>query len=438
MALSSTVVARDVVVHPVSTDEILANPGMGWQTFGCFAGDDKSLAGLPSASAYFRFYWSELEPVEGKIEFTVMDTALASARRAGQKLMFRVMCAGTDDVEMYVPKWLRDNGCRGFFYKYGNAGRQYWVPDMADQKFLDAHLWLIRELGARYDGHPDLDVLDIGTIGLWAEWHMSGTGVEMPPVEIQHKIIAAWCAAFPKTPKVAQIGSDESLKLAPKYRLGWRADCLGDMGGFSKNWNHMRDAYPQSVGKYGTSGLWKTAPVAFESCWDMRKWAEEKWDIRGIFDWALSVHASYINNKSAPIPEGTRGEVERVLRRLGYRLVLKRLVHPREVKRGEDFTVRMEWENAGVAPPYRDSRVALRLSAPGRTPVVAVGSPVKGWLPGGHEIRETVRVSSGTPAGEYALAVAVTEGDPAIPVIRLAITGRGADGWYPLGGITVR
>ena len=39
----------DVVeVRPKETDDLLANPGMGWETFHCFADGDASLAGLPS------------------------------------------------------------------------------------------------------------------------------------------------------------------------------------------------------------------------------------------------------------------------------------------------------------------------------------------------------------------------------------------------------
>ena len=57
----------------------------------------------------------------------------------------------------------------------------------------------------------------------------------------------------------------------------------------------------------------------------MRKWVDEGWSLRFIFNYALALHGSFINNKSAPLPEGenVRLEVERFLRRLGYRLVLK-------------------------------------------------------------------------------------------------------------------
>ena len=74
-------------------------------------------------------------------------------------------------------------------------------------------------------------------------------------------------------------------------------------------------------------------------------------------------HVTYVNNKSAPIPEGERSQVERLLRRIGYRLVLRSLKHPPSVRAGSWMAVRMRWENAGVAPPYADYRLAFRLSA---------------------------------------------------------------------------
>ena len=326
VALGLAATGRGVTVIPEATDELLANPGTGWQTFHCFADEDKSLAGLPSGVAYFRFYWDELEPKEGAYAFEMLDGMLEKARKAGQTFAFRVMCAGTDEKEMYVPEWLRTGGCPGFEYGYGGGARKYWVPDMDSPRFLEPHLKLIRALGKRYDGHPDLDHVDVGSVGLWAEWHMSDTGVEMPSPKTQAKLVDAWMKAFPRTPVVVQIGCEPGMQRAERDGLGWRADCLGDMGGFSKSWNHMTHYYRQQLDKMGAESAWKRGPVAFESCWDMRKWAEEKWDIRFILDYALDLHASVINNKSAPIPEGTRGEVERVIRRLGYRLDRKSVV----------------------------------------------------------------------------------------------------------------
>jgi hypothetical protein len=426
------------VVEPKEIDDLLANPGMGWQTFHRFADKDEHLAGLPSSSAYFRFYWSELEPAEGRIDFAKLDGLLERARKAGQKLAFRVMCAGTSNREMYVPAWLREKGCPGFEYRYGGKGRSYWVPDMDHALFRDAHFRLIENLGKRYDGHADVDLLDIGTVGLWGEWHMSQTGVDMPSPETRREIIDAWCRAFPKTPKVMLIGDAAGMRQAIASGCGWRADCLGDLGGFSESWNHMDDFYRQQIEKTDAGDAWKKAPIAFESCWDMRKWVREGWDVPSIFDYALSLHASYLNNKSAPLPESSRDEVERFLRRLGYRLVLRRLEHPRKIVPGSRVTVDMVWDNVGVAPPYRDACLAFRLTRKGKRPcVLASDKSIRGWLPGRREVPVELEIPEDVRRVEHQLELAILDPVTGKPAIRLAISGRSDEGWYSLGEVDV-
>ncbi len=426
-------------VTPKEIDALLANPHMGWQTFHRFADEDANLAGLPSTSAYFRLYWSEIEPAEGEIDFAKFDDLLARARRAGQKLAFRVMCTGSAREYMCVPEWLKDKGCPGFEYRRQGKGVLHWVPDMDHPMFQEAHFRLIRELGKRYDGHPDLDLVDIGTVGLWGEWHMSGTGVDVPSLETRLAIIDAYCEAFAETPKVMLIGDEEGMKHAIGKACGWRADCLGDMGGFSRTWNHMDDFYLQQIEKTGAGQAWRMAPVAFESCWEMGKWKQEGWDIRYIFDYGLNCHASYHNNKSAPIPEGTRDEVERFLRRMGYRLVLRELRHPSTAAAGDALALDMVWENVGVAPPYRDYLLAVRLTHTdtGKAFTHVGDTSIKGWLPGEKGFTETVGAPEGLEPGRYELALAIVDPATKEVAIRLAIEGRGEDGWYAVSRVQI-
>jgi hypothetical protein len=418
---------------------------MGWQTFHQFADQDKSLDGLPSGSAYFRFYWREVENKDGEIDFAKFDGLLAHAHRAGQKLAFRIMCTGSGEF-MDVPPYLKERGCRGYKFRYGGA--DHWVPDFADSQFQSAHFRLIRELGRRYDNHPDLDLVDIGSVGLWGEWHMSDTHIEgtdqpvaLPEVALRLRIIDAWCSAFPKTSKVILIGSEEGMSQATEKRYGWRADCLGDMGGFSKNWNHMKNFYLQQVEKTVAQDAWKNAPVAFESCWDMRKWKESGWDIRYIFDYALDCHVSYVNNKSAPLPSGTRGEVERFLKRLGYRLVVRELEHPEKAHPGAEFAVKIFWDNKGVAPPYRDYRVALRCKKVGddaaESPVLPSTESIRGWLPGLHKSELRLAIPATASPGDYQLALGLVEPGTTNPAVRLAISGGEESRWYPVSKLQI-
>ena len=437
LALTTCCIADTVTVTPTETDELLASPGMGWQTFHRFADDDPNLGDLPSASAYFRLYWSDIEPSDGEIDFAQFDSLLSRAREAGQKLAFRVMCVGTDCEPIHVPQWLRDHGCPGWEFSYQGRGPTRWTPDMDSDMFQEKHFRLIRELGARYDGHPDLELVDMGTVGLWGEWHMSGTGVDMPSPETRARIIDTYLQAFPTTPKAMLIGDADGMRQATAAGCGWRADCLGDMGGFADDWNHMEGMYPAQIRDTNATEAWRSGPVAFETCWDMRKWSEEGWDIRHIFDYALDYHASYVNNKSAPIPEGGLPEVERLLRRIGYRLVLRSATYPSTIAAGETLQVEMAWENVGVAPPYLDHRIAVRLrTGDGQT----VGEPtladtVRGWLPGRHGSDVSIATPAGLTPGSYGIEVAIVAPDNGAADLPIAITGRAADGWYRIGEI---
>jgi hypothetical protein len=209
--------------------------------------------------------------------------------------------------------------------------------------------------------------------------------------------------------------------------------------------------------------VWKTAPVAWETCWDMRKWVAEGWSLRTIFNYALAVHGSYINNKSAPLPEGdnVRPELERFLRRLGYRLVLKEASYPAKVRQGGPLAIAMKWQNCGSAPCYRPYGLAYRLRGEdGREAVLVSELTVNRWLPGSVElftdaffkappdlspgpiysVPDSVALPPQVRPGVYALAVGIV-GEPGaqqeVPVVRLAIKGRSDDGWYPLGKLRV-
>ncbi len=453
-----TPVAERTVV-PEETDELLANPGLGWQTFHRTRQKDQSLPDwIPSTTHYARWGWGTLEPEPGRIDYAFLDAVLEETRQAGQRLAFRVMCCSTRPGNPYHPAWLADVGGRILLCDYSGM-KDLAIPDLDDAIVLERHLDFIKRLGARYDGHPDIDHVDLGTVGWWGEWHMSNSKTgKMPTMENRKRIIDAYVAAFRRTPLLMLIGGGECLTYAAERGAGWRADCLGDMGGFSKNWCHMCDAYPTLIPEAGVGEVWRTAPVAWESCWDMRRWVKEGWSLRYIFNYALALHGSYLNNKSAPLPEGenVRAEIERFLRRLGYRLVLRELRHPERAKPGGPLVLTMKWQNVGSAPCYRPYRLAYRLTDMfGKTLVGNV--TVDKWMPGEVEtlteefiknppdlppgpvveVTDRVTVPKEMPAGVYRLDIAVLGEQTHEPVVRLGIKGREDDGWYPLSEIRI-
>jgi len=451
-----------VTVTPEETDELLANPHMGWQTFHRTRDKDRNLpAWIPSTVHYARWGWKVLEPQPGKIDYDFLDKVLKETRQASQTLAFRVMCCSTTPGRPYHPAWLKDLGAREIKCARRSI-RSLLIPDLDDPVVLGRHVDLIRKLGERYDGHPDIDHVDLGSVGWWGEWHMSGCQeAGMPQPATLKRIVDAYLAAFKKTPLVMLIGGKDWLTYAAERGAGWRADCLGDMGGFSKNWCHMRNAYPELIPEAGVQDAWKTAPVAWESCWEMRRWVKEGWSLRYIFDYALDMHGSYLNNKSAPLPEGEniRAEIERFLRRLGYRLVLRQLEHPARIKAGEKLMLAMKWQNTGSAPCYRPYRLAYRLTSETAGDKVLIGNlTVENWMPGHVEtfseefikdppelppgpvvdVADRVVVPDDMPAGLYRLAIGIVNEQTPEPVVRLGIKGGAQDGWYPLSEIEVK
>ncbi len=467
LSLAMSALAEDpqLVVKPIETDEILANPGMGWQTFGRTSQKDKSLPSwISSTVQYARWGWGELEPQPGKLNTDFLDKALKESHASGQKLAFRVMCCSTSIGHPYHPQWIKEIGGRELAADHEGKG-PLPIPDLDDPIVLDRHLDFLKRLGQRYDGHPDLDHVDIGSVGWWGEWHLSGSKTcKITSLENRRKIIDAYLAAFKKTPLLMLIGGGECLKYAASQGTGWRADCLGDLGGFSKTWCHMRMGYPVYIKDAGIEETWKTGPVAWETCWDMRKWVSEGWSLRFIFNYALACHASYINNKSAPLPPGenVRPELEQFLRRLGYRLVLTELAHPPQAQAGRPLAISMKWRNTGSAPCYRPYHIAYRLTTTledgtDRQVILPSEIAVNHWLPGSipmftteffkepgdlpageiNTVTDTVKLPADLRPGTYTFSVAVVETATGLPVVKLAIKGRDQDGWYPLSKIEV-
>jgi hypothetical protein len=450
-----------VTVRPQETDELLPNPGIGWETFHTTRDKDRNLPDwIPSTVHYARWGWGTLEPRPGEIDYAFLDKVLQETRAAGQQLAFRVMCCSTSPGRPYHPAWLEEVGGKVLTVDYGDQ-KELAVPDLDDPDVLARHLHFILRLGARYDGHPDIDHVDLGSVGWWGEWHMSGSkAARMPTMDTRKQIIDAYVNAFRKTPLLMLIGGDGCLTYAAEHEAGWRADCLGDMGGFSKNWYHMRDAYPNLVQGAGVQDVWQTAPVAWESCWEMRRWVKEGWSLRYIFNYALALHGSYLNNKSAPLPEGdeVRAEIERFLRRLGYRLVLTEFRHPRQAQAGAVLPIKMKWQNVGSAPCYRPYRLAYRLSNErGYAKILPGTVTVDKWMPGSVEpftvefmqeppdlprggvvdVTDHVGLPNDMQSGVYRLAIGIVGKNSTEPVVRLAIGGRADDGWYRLSTLDI-
>jgi Domain of unknown function (DUF4832)/Beta-galactosidase len=436
-----------VKIRPVEIQDVLVNPGIGIQTFQRYNGDalnpgvEWSEEGpiqvlsppaekpdFPASTvAYCRWHWSTLEPEQGKVRWEIIDLALRQAGRHGQRLAMRLM---PYDPKHPLPQWYRDSGARRANSDSSKDGK-IWQPDFSDPLYFKYWGALVVEAGKRYDGHPDLDSVDISTVGYWGE----GWSDYMPEFAVQRKLLDVYLKAFRKTPLLMNFDQPEALAYGTSHGAGWRFDCLGDM---RKQWAHMFDFYPEQIARTGIQDVWKRAPVTMETCGVPESWFRQGWDVKYILNEALRWHVSTLNVKSSAIPKAWKNDFAEFERKMGYRFALRQAQWEEEVYTGQPIGLSSWWVNEGVAPIYRAFVLAFRFSSPDHTAMVRTNVDVRQWLPGDAVFEDPVFVPEDLPAGKYQLGVALLDPITLEPAIRLGIEGRGDDGWYALGKIRIK
>jgi hypothetical protein len=439
-----------VVVRPKELSSVLVNPGMGITTFQRFnqqalnpgltwseEGPTKPLPRVESifpesTVSYCRWFWGTLEPVSGQIRWEILDSALNEARLHRQTLAIRLM---PYDEEHPLPEWYRNSGAHRANLPEDKDGK-IWQPDFSDPLYLKCWGRLVSAVGARYDGHPFLDSVDISTIGYWGE----GWSPYMPGFTQQKALIDVYLEAFPRTPLLMNFDEEHALAYAVKKGTGWRLDCWGDMRKTSDDPffpPEMLDIYPQQIVRAGIEEAWQQAPVSLEACWVPGHWKQRGWDLDYILDQALRWHASTVNIKSCAIPEEWRGKFDAFQKRLGYRFILRRLEYPRSIGAGSMMPISSWWFNGGVAPVYRPYCLAIQLSGPGQSAIIRTSARVQQWLPGDAVFDSALYVPESLFPGNYHFRVALLDPNTGKPAIRLAIEGQEPDGWTDLGEIEI-
>jgi hypothetical protein len=388
-------------VYPREIHGVLVNPGMGIQTFQRYNGQTinpgtawsefgptqrvpaaATQPDYPEASvAYCRWNWRDLEPEEGHYRWDIIDLALSEARAHGQTLMIRLMPHVGGDNR---PDWFKKIAAPGRADLSVPPARltrpRGDQPDYDDRQYLKHWGALVAAAGARYDGHPDLEAVDISSIGSCGE----GGCRFMPTWENQKTLADIYLRAFKRTPLLVNIDAAEAVPYALERGAGWRLDCWGDMRsapGTQETWGHMLDVYPQQIIRLGMTDAWKTRPVSLETCWVPLTWKQEGRDVDYILAQALRWHASTINIKSSGIPPEWKGKFDEFQKKLGYRFILRRLSYPKTAAPGQPMALSMLWLNDGVSPVYRPYTLAVQLKSADAQVLLPVPVDVRKWLP---------------------------------------------------------
>ncbi|MBN1480329.1 DUF4832 domain-containing protein [candidate division KSB1 bacterium] len=342
---------------------------------------------------YMRLSWAYLEPVEGQFNWHIIDQHIEKWTANGLGIAFRLSCRETssDRIEQQfaTPRWVIEAGAKGDFWlrgeKVGADGP--WEPIFDDPIYLEKLENFIRAFAQRYDGTSWLRYVDIGSIGDWGEGHTHSGSRLLYNYAQRKQHVDLYLKYFVKTQLaitddfVYNIKNPDERQKMHQYivenGITYRDDSpLVDyyIGAYPKTYTVRSPEYFADV--------YRTKPTIFElehygTVKRLGNWTADSGSAMAehgdgktgpdFFRGALELlHASYIGYHGyahewlADNPELT---VE-LLNRCGYWYFLHSVDIPDQVRASDNVTVKMTWENRGVAPAYNAYDLVLRLAGP--------------------------------------------------------------------------
>lgn len=373
--------------------------------------------------------WKDIEPLQGTYDWRCLEEKLDAAAALGCTCIVRISPYALSAQED-IPAWLR--------MRYPEEPEfPFWRIDPNTTEYPRLWAALIRNFAARYDGDPRITSVDMAIVGAWGE----GGGTENMEENAMKTVIAAYMEGFPHTPLTALLHDPKSLaciRAFPK-QVGFRVDCLGDMGGFhGDRWSHMLDFYPENIQNFQMGDAWQEAPVVFEACWHMNDWYLQGWDIDYIIDESLKWHISSYNSKGTTVPEAWKDSVTRWVRRMGYRFELHLARWQARGTAGKPWRWEMLVLNTGVAPCYHNYAPVVRLENASGCWDIPLNEDIRRWMPDEeHYTGQMLSLPAALPQGTYRVSLGFPTGLPHRPALMLAIALEPRQGFYPMGTVEI-
>ncbi len=452
-------------VRPTDDGRALVNPQMGWTmhfysniitNYGARLAASDTLDDFPGLScAYLRVPWSFLEPQEGRFNWSLLDTPAQRWIDKGKQIALRI--SSTESwMRWATPAWVHEAGAKGYNFTVGKGvdpNGPYWEPDYADPVFIEKLDHFLAALAARYDGNPNVAFIDIGSFGVWGEGH-SWASSKLPfDLETRKKHVDLYCKHFKHTLLALSddfAGPEEPGRHLPitAYALAKGVTLRDDsicVQPPPRSWFHAEIA----------QGFWPKLPVILEHEHYGPSKARGAWGDGSLLLEAIEqYHATYMSIHWWPrvLLNENHAIIEKINRRMGYRLQLRRATFPRQVCLGEPFIVETTWANAGVAPCYPGGFISLtfkddkggivaafadesfnvrdlKVGPPGEAPTSTVPSTLV-------IAEKTYGFAPKTEPGTYDLYVSVGQRD-ATPAIALPYGNDDGQHRYRLGSVTV-
>ncbi|MBT5709804.1 DUF4832 domain-containing protein, partial [Candidatus Poribacteria bacterium] len=438
LLLAYAAVARDVTRVPLA--DPLPNPYKG---IAPYADTFYPNPAVPQSLFYDDVTWRRLEPgAPGAFDWDALEDDWAPHLAIGRRVGFRFKIADPwsgDAVD--VPSWLVDQGVTLRDYEIdGGTGK---APDWDDATFLEEHDRVLAALGERYNGDPRVAWVDVGTYGIWGEWHVYRNPHLAGSEATKQRILDAYLRAFPDTRLVIPFDDDFATAYMAERGHGIRNDCLGPLD--------ANDWYTESLDRVSTQIIpeqYKQAIIGGEFCGgtggvldSMAKRFDE------TLAFVQATHWSFVGPAGAVLlrAEGELLTKARSLHKsLGYRFRVATVQYTSPVAAGEELAVSAVVVNEGSAPFYHPWEVVVGLVDDAGETVfeVAPDAPTwdpRNWTPGAHALATVVRLPDAVvlASGEYTLTLSIRNPDSGEAPLFLAMEGRDDRGRYRIGPVGI-
>lgn len=324
-------------------------------------------------------FWKDLNPEEGKYDWSQIDEMLEACEKRGMTYGIRVLPystgSGSDDnygaEHSFVPQWVYDKGARQDIatYKYDKPDVQIKIPHWSDEIYIKAYKDFISAMAERYDGDPRVEYVELRAFGNFGEWHTSQfVGNDMPSEEIQKDMIAHFASVFKNTAVCAMsdvkgdvydfarsvgiakrnngliMTPNEEWDLIPAYR-----DNLPTMGDFHNSYEYMLNAD-------GSNGYLKWTPEHYRECIEIAHLSLFSIDMDSTFGYQI-----YLDQKDL---------INEMVNKLGYNFTVT------SAKRnGNKLQVRIK--NTGLAPAFFNIDLCAEICDAEGNKIAGFGTPVR-------------------------------------------------------------
>lgn len=409
---------------------VLKNPHKGWYWhyidngygrpyYRDGIGDDR-MTDFPNLHhLYLRFDWGDIEKQEGVFDWSYIDEIIEEYSKYGYKFTFRPCCFETCTYESCgisyaTPKWVRDKGAKGYDCK--NA----WQPDYADPIFLYYLEKFMAEFGRKFNGHPLVEFVDVGTYGTWGEGHTGyGCGFSYP-TDVLIKHINLHLKYFPDTTVIVNDDMINASKNEDGVQCQRLLDyCVGKGLGIRDD-SVLCDCYA-TTGYFGYDTVrtpfmfdlfYENSPVDIELQHYHLNKPEIFKDGHPLYDALRRTHATYCGFHGYPRPwlEMHPYLTERIANKLGYWYFINGAEIP-ECVSGYPSVVKLYIENKGFCHAYHSYVLKIKLLGQnGEEYTVFEKDGLNTAWKAESLSAETVKLDlKDVPAGDYTLCVGLFE-----------------------------